>query len=335
MRSGAIFGPRLMQSDAIKSSLLKKGDGPGMSVHQFRGAVDKSAGKIRKVQDAVNLAREFSESFGAPAILFRLMKITCHLEYHGDLRGEGAGAANILLRDSALIKAVEHSEHAEQNPIGAEQRDGEQLARLVLGNHLLVHTPDLGEIIGPEDFLFPQSAGGDAFGKDVIQPLGMSADGGIAYVEFSAFMEADKTAAEAEKIGGAHDEGLQGMFEVAAGAEFGGNLEQLVKLARLALRGGGKLGVSNGYGAEAGDCCDQRFFFGGKSAILARVNEDRALRARSAKRSSDEHSGRNHGAQRVLIAADGNGHSFSGGDGALRQIGGEADHLAVVPCPEH
>ena len=124
------------------------------------------------------------------------------------------------------------------------------------------------------------------------------------------------------------------MFEVAAGAEFGRDLEQLVQFVGLALRGGTQFGVSHGDRAEAGDGRDQRLLLGGKDSVGARIDEDRALRARSAERRGNQHSGRNHAAERVQIAADGDGDGLSGGNRALRQIGGEANGLAVMAGPK-
>ena len=43
------------------------------------------------------------------------------------------------------------------------------------------------------------------------------------------------------------------MIEVAAGAELGGDFQQLVKFMRLSLGGGGEFGVGDGDGAESGD----------------------------------------------------------------------------------
>ena len=123
---------------------------------------------------------------------------------------------------------------------------------------------------------------------------------------------------------------LQKMFEIAAGTELGGDFEQLMKFVRLALRGGAKFGVSHGDRAKAGDGRDQRLLLGGEDSVVARINEDRPLGARSAEGRGNQHSGGDHAAERVLIAADGDGDGFSGGNRALRQIGGEANGLAVM-----
>ena len=103
-----------------------------------------------------------------------------------------------------------------------------------------------------------------------------------------------------------------------------------MQFVRLGMGGGVQFGMRHGNGAEAGDGRHQRFFFRGENAILARIDQDRALRARGAERSGDQHSGRNQIAQRVHIGADGERDRLSGGDGALRQIGREPEGLPVM-----
>ena len=48
-------------------------------------------------------------------------------------------------------------------------------------------------------------------------------------------MQGDEAAAKSEEIGGAHHEGLQELLEIATGAEFGGDLKQLMKFMRLGV----------------------------------------------------------------------------------------------------
>ena len=124
------------------------------------------------------------------------------------------------------------------------------------------------------------------------------------------------------------------MFQVAAGAELGRDFEQLMQLMRLALRGGTEFGVSHGDRAEAGDGRDQRFLLGSEGSFGARIDQDRALCARSAERRRNQHSRGNQAAERVLIAAHGNRDGFSRRHGTLRQIGGKPNGLAIVPRPE-
>ena len=178
-----------------------------------------------------------------------------------------------------------------------------------------------------------QGLGGHALGKQCFHPPRLALFDPVANPELVVFQQRDEAAPEAQKIGGAHHKRLQKMLQIAAGTEFGRNLQQLVEFVRLGMRGGVQFGVRHGDGAKSGDRRHQRFFFGRENAVLPRVDQDRALRARSAKRSRNQHPGRNQIAQRVHVGADGNRDRLSGGDGALRQIGGEADGLAVMPGP--
>ncbi len=87
-------------------------------------------------------------------------------------------------------------------------------------------------------------------------------------MKLSVFQQGDEATAEAEKIGGANHESLQKMIEIAAGAEFGRNLQQLVQFMRLALRGRTEFSVSQRNRAEAGDDRDQGFLLGGEGAVV-------------------------------------------------------------------
>ena len=99
---------------------------------------------------------------------FRLVQVVGDFEHHRNLGGQGAGPANILLRNAGVIETIEHSEHAEHFSVGAEQGDREQLPGLVLRDHLQIRAGQLGEIVGPENFFFPQGAGGDALRENGI-----------------------------------------------------------------------------------------------------------------------------------------------------------------------
>ncbi len=52
-----------------------------------------------------------------------------------------------------------------------------------------------------------------------------------------------------------------------------------MQFVRLALRSGRELGVRNGDRAEAGYGRHQRLFLGSESAVGARIDENRSLRA--------------------------------------------------------
>ena len=150
----------------------------------------------------------------------------------------------------------------------------------------------------------------------------------------SVFEQRDEAAAKAQKVRGTHHKSLQKMFQIAAGAELGRNFQQLVKFLRLGLGGGTKFSMGHGHRAETGNRRNQRSFLRRESSCLPGINQNCPLRARRAEGRRDQHSGRNQAAQRVLVAADGDGNGLSCGDGALRQIGGEADGLAVMAAAE-
>ena len=97
-------------------------------------------------------------------------------------------------------------------------------------------------------------------GKTVSTRCGRPRVDGIAHVELPVFEQGNKATAETEEISGADHESLQKMLEVAAGAEFGRDLKQLVQFVRLALRCGTKFGVSDGNCTEAGDGRDTSDF---------------------------------------------------------------------------
>ncbi len=126
-----------------KSSILKQSECAGLGSGKCDGALDKFAGEVGQAQQAINLARQLRKHLGAFAVQFGLMQVVGDFEHHGNLRGQGAGAANILLRDAGVVEAVEHAEHAEHFSVGAEQRDGQQLPGLILRENLQVRAGQL------------------------------------------------------------------------------------------------------------------------------------------------------------------------------------------------
>ena len=83
--------------------------------------------------------------------------------------------------------------------------------------------------------------------------------------------------------------------------------------------------------AESGSRRYQSIVVQREDAILARIDQDRALSPRRAKGGGDEHPGRNQGAQRVHVSANRNRDGFSRHGRALGQVSGEADGLAIMP----
>ena len=149
-------------------------------------------------------------------MLLGQVQVVRHFQHYRNLSGQSAGSANILLRDAGAVQPVEHAEHAEHASVGAQEGDGQQLFRLVLGDDLQIHASHLPEIVGPEDFPGPQCPRGDALGKHGIHTLRLTPIDGISNVELPVFEQGDKTSAETEKVGGANHEGLKKMFEVTA-----------------------------------------------------------------------------------------------------------------------
>src|SRR6202034_1496042 len=156
----------------------------------------------------------------------------------------------------------------------------------------------------------------------------------IAHVELPVFEKRDEAASKAEKISSADDEGLQGMLEISARAELERNLKQLMQLLCLTLRGGRKFGVRHGDRAKASNRRQQRFLLRREGPFFTRINKNRPLRARGAKGSGNHGSGRHQAAERVLVVTHRDRDDFSGGNRPLREIGGEANGLAVMRSPE-
>jgi hypothetical protein len=60
--------------------------------------IEKLAGKIRQLQDAIDFARELNQDVGAAAVQFRPVQIVGDLQDHGNLGSQGTRAANIFAR---------------------------------------------------------------------------------------------------------------------------------------------------------------------------------------------------------------------------------------------
>src|SRR5208282_2067003 len=72
----------------------------------------------------------------------------------------------------------------------------------------------------------------------------------------------------------------------------------------------------------------------GESTLGAGIDQDRSLRTRRAEGGRDQHARGDQAAQRVLIATHRDGDEFSCGNGALRQVGGETNGLAIMAGTE-
>jgi hypothetical protein len=168
-------------------------------------------------------------------------------------------------------------------------------------------------------------------GKRVIGALRLAANDGVAHVELAVFEQGDEATAEAEKSAArttkACRECSRSPLELSS-EEISSNW---CSSLGLPLGGGAQLGVSHGDRAEAGNRGHQRFFLGGENTVGARIDEDRSLRTRGTemeRRSTCRE--RPALPSECTIAADGDGDGLSRGNGALRQIGGEANGLAIM-----
>ena len=72
-------------------------------------------------------------------------------------------------------------------------------------------------------------------------------------MERALLKQRDEATAESEEIGGAHNEGLQELIEIAARVQLGRYFEKLMQFMRLGMCGRKKLSVRHRHGAEAGN----------------------------------------------------------------------------------
>jgi hypothetical protein len=149
-----------MQRDRLESSLLKQSNRTGAGAGKFEGTLEKLPGAIGQAQQTINFPRQLRERLGAPAVLLGHVQVVRYFEDHRDLSGQGTGTANILLGDAGAVQSIEHAEHAEQAPLGAQERDCQQLPGLVLRDRLQIHAGEFFQVVRPEDFFGPQGAGG-------------------------------------------------------------------------------------------------------------------------------------------------------------------------------
>ena len=117
---------------------------------------------------AVEFEGQSHQRLGPAAVLFGLMEIASHLQRDGNLRRQGAGATNLLLRDAGLIEPVQHPEHSQHFALGIEQRDSQQLPYIERGQDVLVRPGDFAGLVRPENFLVEQSLAGGSRRKQEI-----------------------------------------------------------------------------------------------------------------------------------------------------------------------
>ena len=155
----------------------------------------------------------------------RLVQVVGDFKDNRNLGGKGASTANVLLGNAGFVETIKHPKHAEHFPIGAQQRNRQQLPRLVLRENLQVRAGQLPDVIGPEDFFCAQGAGGDALRENGVHAPRLTPRDGTANPKLLVFKEGDEAPAIAEKVGGAHHESPEEMLEVSTGTELGRDLE--------------------------------------------------------------------------------------------------------------
>ncbi len=137
----------------------------------FAARPTKLPGKVGKPEVAVEFEGQSHQRLGPAAVLFGLMEIASHLQRDGNLRRQGPGPANLLLRDAGLIEPVQHTEHSQDFALGIEQRDSQQLLYIELGQDFLVRPGDFAGLVRPENFFVEQGLAGGSGGKQEIHLL--------------------------------------------------------------------------------------------------------------------------------------------------------------------
>src|SRR6476661_3253828 len=163
-------------------------------------------------------------------MLFGLVEIAGCLQRNSNLRRQRARAANILRRDAGSIQPVQHTKHAQDLTLRVEQRDGQQLPHLELGQRLQIYSWDLARIVRPEDFPGQQRLADGPSGKDEVYALGAAIFGGPTHMEGAFFQQSDEAAGKAEEIRCAQSKSLQELVKLADRAKFRGNVQQLMEI---------------------------------------------------------------------------------------------------------
>ncbi len=111
---------------------------------------------------------------------------------------------------------------------------------LVFRNHIEIRSRHAACLVSPEDFPGTQGSGSDAFGDGHLQAPGFSLLNSVPNLELALFQQRNETTSKAEKVRSSDHECLQKMIEIAAGTQFGGDLEQLMQFMCLGMSGGMK-----------------------------------------------------------------------------------------------
>ncbi len=197
-----------MQGQNLQASFLGHSEQSAAGTSEFGDAADEAPGELGQAQGAVDFASQFDQRLGTPPVNLGEVQIASNFQRHGSLVGEGAGAANILLRNPRTIKTVENAEHPQNLPAGAQQRDGEKLMDMILGHDLDVDSWRAAGLIRPKDFFGAQGLGGNALWKQRLNLLGHALFHSVANPKLIVLEKRDEAAPEAKKIRGADHKGL-------------------------------------------------------------------------------------------------------------------------------
>src|ERR1700693_1671152 len=105
-------------------------------------------------------------------------------------------------------------------------------------------------IVGPENFVVEQRAAGRSVGKLEVHRLRLAIFSAPAHSEDAVFQKTDKAASETQKVRCAQGKPQQEFVEMSDGAQFGGDIQQLVEFVGLSPSSVTKLGIGNGHRPE-------------------------------------------------------------------------------------
>ena len=123
-----------------------------------------------------------------------------------------------------------------------------------MGDHLQIRTGNFAGVIRPEHLFARQSPACDPLGEHMIHPLRYSLLDTPSHVKDAVLQQSDEAAPKAEEVRGTNYESLHELIELADGAEFGRDLQQLMEFVGLGAGSAVELGISDGDRAEAGNC---------------------------------------------------------------------------------
>ena len=149
-------------------------------------------------------------------------------------------------------------------------------------------------------------------------------------LENAVFEQSNEAAPESQEVRGTNRKLLQEFVQLADRAQFGRNIQQLMKFVGLGAGRAVKLGVGHGHRGKTGDHRNQRFLLVGENAFLPRIDEDSALADSRCEREQQSASRRDQVAKSVGDRIDGNGDGLIGG----QSLGWPGRRQIAVPCDQ-